>query len=623
MNKNNIKILVVCHKPAKILENDYLIPIQVGCANNENLFDGMLHDNVGENISTKNPYYCELTAQYWAWKNLDADYYGFFHYRRYLNFSTKHYPTDCWGNINEDRIRPEMRKKYALDEGSMEQLICGNDIVISEEKDISRFPGGGKSVYEQYKNGDSLHIRDLDIVCEIIKEKYPDYVQDMEQLMNGKTTCLCNMFIMKKELFHEYMNWLFDILYEFERRADMTDYTIEGVRTPGHLAERLLTLFYRHQKKTRQLRSKELQTVVVLNTEPDAVMSETYQPAYETNNTAIALAANDYFVPYMATLLQSIKEHAGSDNNYDIIVLTQDITETNRQQLRELFTGYDNFKIRFIDPGPFIEGYRFFTRGHFSMETYYRLVLPELLPEYKKILYLDSDMVVEADVDELYQENIDGYLLAAAHDADTAGLYNGYEPEKKDYTDRVLKLKEPYQYFQAGTLLINLEEFRNTYTVEEILKFSVSEKWQLLDQDILNKLCEGRAKYIDMAWNMMVDFDGTRKDKIIRLAPKWLYDMYLEARKAPKIIHYAGPQKPWLYPEMDFGSSFWKYAQKTPCYEAILYRMAARQASDALWEEKNRGKKYRSIIGGGIRCIREHGFLYTLHYIPRRLGLTR
>ena len=92
---------------------------------------------------------------------------------------------------------------------------------------------------------------------------------------------------------------------------------------------------------------------------------------------------------------------------------------------------------------------------------------------------------------------------------------------------------------------MNLEEFRKVYTVEEKLKYAASQKFQLLDQDILNKLCEGSVRYLDMTWNMMVDYAGIRKNQIVVNAPAWLNDMYLEARKKPKIIHYAGSEKPW------------------------------------------------------------------------------
>ncbi len=612
---SNIKILVACHKQVPTFESDIITQIQVGAANSKEKFEHMLYDDSGDNISQKNPYYCELTAQYWAWKNLNIDYYGFFHYRRYLNFSSKRYSVDPWGNVLEEKITQKMQEKYALTDDKIMQSVDGYDLVISEEKNIRKMPGNSRTVYEQYKNGNSLHIKDLDTICEIINTRYPEYREDLKKYLNGTTTCLCNMYIMKKELFFEYMQWLFDILTEFEARTDMSDYSVEGSRTPGHLAERLLTLFYFHVKRTRKLKIKTMQTVVVLNT--DYHHQKNILPAFHDNNIAIALASNDYFVPYMSTLLQSIREHSNQHLNYDILVMTQDISEKNRAILKAQFSSADNFSIRFLDPTTFIEGYQFFVRGHFSMETYYRLVLPELLPDYDKILYLDSDMVVQDDVAKLYLEDVDGYLLAACHDADTAGLYNGYEPDKKAYTDHVLKLKKPYQYFQAGTLLINLEEFRNTYTVEEILKFAVSKNFQLLDQDILNKLCEGKVMFVDMAWNVMVDFEGIRQSKIISLAPIWLNKLYQESRKHPKIIHYAGPEKPWLYPEMDFGNEFWMYAKKSPYYEGMLYRMAVHHAHMACGNIKS--GKHHPTIRSGIQCIRDHGFPYTVKYGMKRL----
>ena len=77
MRKQSMKIFISCHKPTAYIENDILKPIQLNCANNPKRLEGMLRDNEGENISDKNPLYCELTAQYWAWKNEDLDYYGF------------------------------------------------------------------------------------------------------------------------------------------------------------------------------------------------------------------------------------------------------------------------------------------------------------------------------------------------------------------------------------------------------------------------------------------------------------------------------------------------------------------------------------------------------------------
>ena len=217
---------------------------------------------------------------------------------------------------------------------------------------------------------------------------------------------------------------------------------------------------------------------------------------------------------------------------------------------------HSNISMRFVDPKYIIGKYKLQTLGHFSVETYNRLVLPEMLDDYDKIVYIDTDMVLKKDIAELYNIDINGYMLGACYDADTSGLYNGYQRDKKQYMDEVLKLEDPYSYFQAGTLIMNLEEFRKTYTVKEILDFAVSEKWQLLDQDILNVLCKNKVKYIDMRWNVMVDYADVRISEIIKLAPQWQNKMYMEARKDPYIIHYAGPDKPWYRPNIDFGDDF-------------------------------------------------------------------
>lgn len=614
----DIKILISCHKQSMVPDSKIMLPIEVGADLRKKHIEGILQDNQGENISSKNKMYCELTAQYWAWKNLDADYYGFFHYRRYLSFFDKKRPVDQWQNVIEESPDSDCLKKYNLEDDYIQKLVGEYDLVLSEEKNVTKMPDKNPSVYEQYKNGRSLNIKDIDLVHDIIEEKYPDYLDTFEKVMKGEKTCLCNMYIMKKELFHEYMAWLFDILFEFEKRSDMSEYTVEGYRTPGHLAERLLTVFCWYTEKKKNLKVKRLQTIVFLKTDQKMTLAQAKKtaPAFAENNVAIAVAANDYFIPYCATFLKSVAEHGNSKKNYDILLLSQDVSDINVKKMEKLLSAWENVSLRVIDPSVLIDQYTFHIRGHFSKETYYRLVLPELLPNYDKVLYLDSDMIAMDDVAKIYDENVDGYLLAACHDADTAGLYNGYEKDKKRYTDQVLKLKEPYQYFQAGVLLLNLKEFRKRYTTKQILDFAVSENWQLLDQDILNKLCEGAVKYIDMSWNVMVDFAGVRISQIIALAPRWLNEMYQEARKNPKIIHYAGPQKPWFEPEMDLGMQFWECARGTSYYEIMLSRMSERHSRLGA---ANAGRKHKNIIAGGVQCVLDHGIVYTVHYLPTRL----
>lgn len=582
----NIKILVSCHKEVELFKSEIIKPIQVGCALNPTRFPGMLRDDDGENISDKNRMYCELTAQYWAWKNLDADYYGFFHYRRYLNFSEKEYPLDCWQNVIEDYLYQGVSGKYGINDDKMREIIEDNDLVISQMKDVSKMPTADASIYAQYKNGHSLHIEDLDIVCDIIREKYPEYVKDMEEYLRGNMTCLCNMYIMRRELFFEYAEWLFDILAEFEKRANMEDYSVEGLRTPGHLAERLLTLYYIHLTRTRKLKVKTLQTVVFINTDPEFFP----KPAFEENNVAIVLSANDFYVPYVSVVLESLHYFANDNSNYDVIVMHRDISLKNQNVLRNQLADSGNISLRFLNIGRYSKAFeKLSLRGHFTLETYFRLIMPKILKNYDKALYMDSDLVLNADPAELFATDIDGYLLAACHDVDTAGLYNGFEPNKKKYMDNVLKIEKPYDYFQAGVILFNLEEFRKQYKVKDMLKFAASYKWELLDQDVLNYLAQGKVKYVDLAWNVMTDWADIRISQIIALAPHYMNKAYMEARKNPKIIHYAGPDKPWHQPYADMAENFWKFARKSPYYEVMIQRLCATYVPNMKDKIKNVG----------------------------------
>ena len=363
----NIKILISCHKQSIVPESEIMLPIEVGSTLRSNHIEGAIQDNTGENISEKNKMYCELTAQYWAWKNMKADYYGFFHYRRYLSFSDKIYKTDQWQNVIEESPSKEMVNKYHLEDAEIQRLVENYDIVLAEEKNVEKMPDRNKSVYEQYKNGRSLNIRDIDLVRTIVLEKYPEYIDTFDAVLNGNKTCLCNMYIMKKEIFDRYMAWLFDILFEFEKRADMSEYTVEGYRTPGHLAERLLTVFCWYMEKNQNLKIKRVQTIVFLKTDQKMSLEQAQRtkPAFFNNNIAIAVASNDYFIPYCATFLKSLMEHSDSQKNYDVLLLSQDVSEVNVKRLQKLVSEWGNFSLRIIDPSVLIDQYTFFCKRTF------------------------------------------------------------------------------------------------------------------------------------------------------------------------------------------------------------------------------------------------------------------
>ncbi len=248
------KLYVACHKPSYVPDNPLLYPIQVGSAQAERHFEGFLHDDTGDHISEKNPQYCELTAQYWAWKNDVADYYGFFHYRRYL------YP--------DLSAKLPYKIEKGLDAGTLERL---NYDTVSEliEGHVLIAPIGEDmhlSVRQHYADAPHHRSKDLELVEDIIRRNYPHYVDAMEQYLGGTICYFGNIYIMKHNLFHDYCGWLFGILAEFDQRADLTGYSQQELRVNGYLAERLFGVYYT-QKKAEGVERAELPRVHFLDSD--------------------------------------------------------------------------------------------------------------------------------------------------------------------------------------------------------------------------------------------------------------------------------------------------------------------------------------------------------------------
>lgn len=575
---SNIKIVMACHRDDIALpKNELICPIQVGTALSANRFEGMLHDDEGDNISQKNPSYCELTAQYWAWKNLDADYYGLFHYRRYFSFAEKKFPTNHFADVPFEINDEKTLQEIGLTESRMREVIEQYDFILPEQGEFV----DKSTMREQYNESPQHRAEDLTCALEILKEKYPHMMDAANKYLDGRRGYFCNMFIMKKKIFFDYCEWLFSILEEHEKRRDFSNYSPSEYRVSGYLAERFLGVYFTWLKDQGKYRFKELQRPFF----EDVTQPKLLKPIESRDGKApvsLVLSANEYYVPYMGTLLESIKEHASADRTYDIVVLHRDISENSQAVLQRLMAP-SNFSLRFFNTTRLMREYesKLFLRGHFRIETYFRLLMQDILPSYNKALYLDCDMVVNKDIAELFDVDVDGYLLAAVQDADTAGLYNGFEPQKKNYMDNIMKMKDPYSYFQAGTILFNLAEFRKHYTVDEMFEYATSYEWELLDQDVLNHFAEGHVKYLDMRWNVVMDWNGIRIKEIIGLAPRYLHKGYMDSRKDPYIVHYAGPDKPWDNFESDFADYFWGYAQRTPFAPIIFERSMANKLNQA------------------------------------------
>lgn len=259
----------------------------------------------------------------------------------------------------------------------------------------------------------------------------------------------------------------------------------------------------------------------------------------------VFFAIDDRYIPFLAVSLQSLIDNSSEKNKYEIKILYTNVSEENMLKIKKYEK--ENVNIEFVDLNRQLEEIqnKLYTRNYFSNTTYFRLFIPELYPQYDKALYLDSDTVILTDVADLYNEDIGDNLVAGVPDGavQTVEIF-------QEYVEKVVGVIDYNNYFNAGILLMNLEELRKyrfqdkfLYLLEKV-RFEVAQ-----DQDYLNRLCKGRVKMLDFAWNRM--------------------PIMGESDKEIKIVHYNLGLKPWHFDNVPYQEYFWKYAEKTEFYDKI------------------------------------------------------
>lgn len=221
-----IKILVATHKKYWMLQDSVYLPVQLGSAINKTL--GYQRDDEGENISAKQPYYAELTAMYWAWKNLKADYIGINHYRRYFSKEKYH-------------IFGEADKNKLFNYKDFEILLKKYPVILPKQRNYFI-----ETRYAQYKH--AHNIADLELCREIIKKLYPEYLNAFDSTINKTKGHILNMFVMRYDLYCKYCQWLFSILFKLEQEINLKNYIGYQQRVLGYIAERLLDVWIEHNR---------------------------------------------------------------------------------------------------------------------------------------------------------------------------------------------------------------------------------------------------------------------------------------------------------------------------------------------------------------------------------------
>lgn len=319
-----------------------------------------------------------------------------------------------------------------------------------------------------------------------------------------------------------------------------------------------------------------------------------YVPRKNDENVCVCFCSSNEYAPILSVAMASLLSNVSPSHFYDIVVLTCDMSADNMSRLSKLVVGKPFCSLRFMNINKLVAGLSFYTWAHFTAFTYYRLIIPDLFKEYDKVLYLDSDIVVNADVSELYNVVLDEeHWLAAAIDTHVAGRMsndNGYAGEEGKYF-KDLGLEEG-EYFQAGVMLINIKRFLSAFQSRELVEGASKTNYRWLDQDYLNVLCHGKVKFISNRWNVMILNTPSRIDE--NHMRDDYYDSYIDARANPYIIHYVGRSIPCFNPTADMYQFFWEYARITPYYELLLALVVKEAENRAVNRMQKEFEKYRN-----------------------------
>ena len=277
-------------------------------------------------------------------------------------------------------------------------------------------------------------------------------------------------------------------------------------------------------------------------------------------NLNIVLATNEQYLKQAAALIMSIHKNSKKDSLIRIYILYSEISQKNQDIIKDMTKNMENIiELKFIDikqfvSNSFFDKYMYKAKDFFnytSPETYYRLFIPNLFPDYDKVLYLDSDIIVCEDLTELYNTDIDnlyaGVVSVYKYFFKNIRNLNDNKIISEEYLVNKLKILNK-SYFNAGILLLNLNKMREDNIQEKAFKF-LFENYPLLyqDQDILNSLFNNKAKFLDRRYNV--------------------YYRHFLHNKPTTILHFAGEQKPWNFYKLNEGFElYWKYFKLTPFY---------------------------------------------------------
>ncbi|MBE7708049.1 MAG: hypothetical protein E7Z88_05005 [Cyanobacteria bacterium SIG27] len=291
------------------------------------------------------------------------------------------------------------------------------------------------------------------------------------------------------------------------------------------------------------------------------MQDKTIEPIWKENYSAIAMSSSEEYLPYLCVCLQSLVDNTDKKHNYDIVIFSSCENEEKKKIVTSKYSK-KNISIRFYNPKRHFENIKLYiSKPRFNEACYYRIITPEAMPSYKKVVFTDTDLIFNTDVQELYKINVNGHAIAACIDPTWLLLISREQKINsttyKEYGKKVLNLKDISLYYNTGVAIINIQEFKKNDYCQKLKKLISENEYLSQEQCAMNSLFNTNIKKLDWRWNLTVPMPKQR------LYPE---DYNL---KTAKIYHWPGNCKPWNYKKRGFSNKWWKHAKKTPFYDSF------------------------------------------------------
>lgn len=594
----NIKIIISCHKEISYPKSEIFLPVHVGAAQAKNKLVGMQPDNEGENISDRNFTYCELTAQYWAWKNLDADYYGQCHYRRYFYFGDGNYEANDHEQIEVDALSPRSLAELRLDdEALIRKKIEQYDLITAPRWCVKGVPtpDGPKNTIRDHMVAYGLVTNsDLEMLLDITKRIQPDYAEGLAAYLSGSEYLGYNCFIMKKQLFERLCEFEFSILSEFDANYAYEGLTTTHKRICGYFGEILFSVFVAQIEKEGKCEIGHAPLVFFEDTSP--LFHADSLRLNDGNDAAIDIVwrYGDTSVIPFSVCIESLMRHLDPSTRYQLTIVHN--TKFDSRELRGLISEPpSNLALRFatfpvMDCVPEDEELTEYEIDLmlpflFASETY--RALGGAAP---RVLWVEGLAVFNRDPAEIVTIESDAPLLAMGGISLSRDLNKPYVAKDKpakttdfdtclDQSVMVLDCASPL--WCDSILLYREIESRLGYDAAAVLKHRMAEfklhkskpgtagdcycdsfEIRLIKAELLHSMGADRIPYekVFPALSRSDTIAWACEDE----AQEW------SSVDSPVLRSYGGESSPLRNPSCKFCREYWAIARTSPAYEALL-----------------------------------------------------